>query len=93
MILINRHFDSKCDVTGWVTTNIVCITIPFMCQVVSDVLEARIGHVQCIRKVFTPLDFFHFLLRYSLILKCIKLFVFLFNLHTISHHDKVKRGF
>ena len=29
-------------------------------------------HIQCIRKVFRPLDFLHILLRYSLILKLIK---------------------
>jgi hypothetical protein len=30
-------------------------------------------HLQSIRKVFRPLDFFHILLRYSLILKLIKI--------------------
>ena len=31
-------------------------------------------YIQCIRKVFRPLDFFHIFLHYSLILKCIKSF-------------------
>uniref|UniRef100_A0A8C8CRM9 Guanylate cyclase n=1 Tax=Oncorhynchus tshawytscha TaxID=74940 RepID=A0A8C8CRM9_ONCTS len=46
--------------------------------------------IHCIWKVFSPLDFFHILLRYSLILKWIKLFFSLINLHTIPHSDKVK---
>ena len=48
--------------------------------------------IQCIRKVFRPLDFFHILLRYSLILKYIQLLFFLVYLHTIPHNDKVKTG-
>uniref|UniRef100_A0A8C7DUJ1 Guanylate cyclase n=1 Tax=Oncorhynchus kisutch TaxID=8019 RepID=A0A8C7DUJ1_ONCKI len=44
--------------------------------------------IQCIWKVFRPLDFFHILLRYSLILKLIKLVFSLINLHTIPHSDK-----
>ena len=31
-------------------------------------------HIQCLRKVFRPLNFFHILLRYRLILKLIKSF-------------------
>ena len=46
-------------------------------------------HIQCLQKVFRPLDFSH-LLHYSLILKWIK---FLCNLHRIPHNDKVKTGF
>uniref|UniRef100_A0A673WNR2 Protogenin n=1 Tax=Salmo trutta TaxID=8032 RepID=A0A673WNR2_SALTR len=39
-------------------------------------------HILCLRKVFRPLDFFHILLGYSLILKCVKLFFPpLINLH------------
>ena len=49
--------------------------------------------MQCIRKVFRPLDFFHIVLLYSLILKCIKLFPPHFNLHTIPHNDKERTGF
>jgi hypothetical protein len=41
--------------------------------------------IQCIRKVFRPLDYFHILLRYSLILKLIKLL--------LPHNDKAKIGF
>ena len=36
----------------------------------------RVQHIQCLRKVFRPLDFIHILLRYSLILKLIKLYFF-----------------
>ena len=43
--------------------------------------------VQCLRKVFRPLDSFHILLHYSLILQLI---LFLINLHTIPHNDKAK---
>ena len=46
--------------------------------------------IKCIRKVFRPLHFFHILLHYSLILKCIKSFFPLINLHTIPHNDKAK---
>ena len=42
---------------------------------------------QSIRRVFRPLDFFHILLLYSLIIK------YLINLHTIPHNDKAKTGF
>ena len=38
--------------------------------------------LQCIQKVFRPLNFSHILLRYSLI-----------NLHTIPHNDKAKAVF
>ena len=41
-------------------------------------------------EVFRPLDFFHILLHYSLILKLIKYIFSLINLHTIPHNDKVK---
>jgi hypothetical protein len=46
--------------------------------------------LQCIQKVFRPLDFLHILLCYSLILKLIQLFSLL-NLHTIPHNDKEKQ--
>uniref|UniRef100_A0A8C7P327 RNA helicase n=1 Tax=Oncorhynchus mykiss TaxID=8022 RepID=A0A8C7P327_ONCMY len=46
--------------------------------------------IQCIRKVFRPLDFFQILLHYSLILILIKIVVLLINLHTIPHNDKEK---
>jgi hypothetical protein len=45
------------------------------------------------REVFRPLDFFHILLRYSLILKCIISIFSLINLHTKPHNDKVKQVF
>ena len=48
------------------------------------------GDIQCIRKVFRPLDFFYILLRYSL-LKLITFFP-LIDLHTIPHNDKAKFG-
>ena len=35
-------------------------------------------------------DFFHILLRYGLVLKCIKLLFPLINLHRILHNDKLK---
>lgn len=44
-------------------------------------------HVQCIKKVFRLLGFF------SLILKLIKLNIFLNNLHTIPHNGEEKTGF
>uniref|UniRef100_A0A674DNU4 Ubiquitin carboxyl-terminal hydrolase n=1 Tax=Salmo trutta TaxID=8032 RepID=A0A674DNU4_SALTR len=44
--------------------------------------------IQCIRKVFRPLDVFQILSRYSLILKLIQLYFFLISLHTIPHNDK-----
>ena len=49
--------------------------------------------LQCIRKVFRPLDFFHILLLYSLILQWIKKSFPLINLHTIPHNDKGKKVF
>ena len=49
--------------------------------------------MQCIQKVFRPLVFFHILLHYIVILKCIKLFFPLMNLHTIPHNDKAKTFF
>jgi hypothetical protein len=51
------------------------------CFTVPELLELT---VQCIRKVFRPLDFFHILLRYSFILKWIQLFIFLLHLHNYS---------
>jgi hypothetical protein len=39
--------------------------------------------IQCIWKVFRPLDFFHILLRYSLNLKLIELHFFLINLEAL----------
>jgi hypothetical protein len=51
------------------------------------------NHLQYLRKVFRPLDFFHILLVYSLILKWIKSCFSLINLHTIPHNDKAKTFF
>ncbi len=48
------------------------------------------GDIQCIRKVFTVLNFFHILLCYSLIPKSNKFIIFLKNLQTIPHTNKVK---
>ena len=46
-----------------------------------------------IRKLFRPLDFYHSLLRYRLILKCNKIKNNpLINRHTIPHNDKPKTG-
>ena len=42
-------------------------------------------YIQCIRKVFTALNFFHILLCYSLIPKWIKFFLKI--LHTTPHND------
>ena len=55
-------------------------------------------YIQCIRKVFTALHFFHILLCYSLIPKWIKkiyiiIFFLLEILHTIPHNDNVKKVF
>ena len=51
-------------------------------------------HVQCIRKEFRPLVFFHILLRYVIfILKLIKTCFPLINLHTIPNNDKAKTAF
>jgi hypothetical protein len=55
--------------------------------------EAFTETIQCLQKVFTPLDFFHILLCYTLNLKCIKLrfvvtglqTVFIYKLVTLSH--------
>ena len=47
--------------------------------------------LQFIRKLFRRFDFFSILLRYSLILKCIKCIkwnIFLIYLHTIPHNGK-----
>ena len=66
-----------------VTNCILCITLCYASLT-----------LQCIRKVFKPLDFFHILLRYSLILKCIKSF---FSPHQstpeIPQNDKAKQLF
>jgi hypothetical protein len=43
--------------------------------------------------VFRPLDFFHILLHYSLILKLIQYFFPLINLHTIPQMTKQKQVF
>ena len=45
------------------------------------------NHIQCIRKVFRRLDFFHIMLRCNLILKLITSF-FSPYLHIIPHNDK-----
>jgi len=50
-------------------------------------------YIQCIRKVFTALHFFHILLCNSLIPKWIKFIIFLNILHTTTHKDKVKTDF
>jgi hypothetical protein len=50
------------------------------------------GTLQCIRKVFRPLDFFQILFRYSLTLKWIK-YMFILILHTIMQNDKAKTKF
>ena len=44
-------------------------------------------------KLFRPLDLFHILLRYSLILKLMKLQFVVVNLRTIPHNDKAKTVF
>ena len=48
-------------------------------------------NVQCLRKVFRPLDVFHILLHYSLTLKWIKLMFFLINLHSIQKDNHLCR--
>ena len=48
------------------------------------------SNIQCIQRVFRPHYFFHILLCYSLILKCIKLSPL--NLHTIPHNEKADTG-
>ena len=47
-----------------------------------EVVRIFTAHLEELR----PRDFSHILLRYSLILKCYKLNIFL-NLHTIPHND------
>ena len=49
-------------------------------------------YIQCIRKVFRPFDFFHIVWRSSLILKLIKSFFPLINLHIIPHNDKASKN-
>ena len=49
------------------------------------------NHIQFLQKVFTPLDFCHVLLCYSLNLKWMKLN--LFFCHQCTQNDKVKTGF
>ena len=49
-------------------------------------------YVQCIRKVFRPLEVLHILLPYSLILKWITKQI-LIDLHKITHNDKWKQVF
>ncbi len=48
------------------------------------------SHIQCTRKRFTALHFFHILLCYSLIPKCIQFIIFLQILQIIPHNDNVK---
>jgi hypothetical protein len=55
--------------------------------------QPKLMHVQCLQKVFTPLDFFHILLCYSLNVKCIKWRCFFTGLHTTPHHVKVELCF
>ena len=51
-------------------------------------------YIQCIWKVFRPLDFFHILVCYSLILNLIQLLICsLINLHMIPHNDNAKNDF
>ena len=50
-------------------------------------------YVQCIRKVFTVLHFFHILLCYSLIPKWNKFIFFLKILHRTPHNDNMKKVF
>ena len=45
-------------------------------------------YIQCVLKVFRPLDFFHILLLYSLILKLIKSF-FPSSIYTQYHNMKM----
>ena len=49
--------------------------------------------IHCIRKVYSPIDFFQILSHYNHILKLIKMFIPLINLYTIPHHYKAKTGF
>jgi len=44
--------------------------------------------IQCLRKVFIAIHFFHILLHYSLILKLIKLIIFLKILQTIPNNER-----
>ena len=46
--------------------------------------------IQCLWKAFIPLDLLHILVCYSLNSKLIKYMLFLTNLHTLPHTDKVK---
>ena len=55
---------------------------------IKDILHPKWHPIECIWKVFRTLDFFHILLRYRLILKCIK--YFFINLQTIPHNGKSK---
>ena len=53
--------------------------------------KLKIDNVQCLQKVFTPLDFCHILLCYSLNLKWIKFKNhFITDVPKIPHTDKVK---
>ncbi len=49
-----------------------------------------LNHLQCIRRAFTALHFFHILLCYSLIPICIKVIIFLKIFLTIPDNDNVK---
>ena len=46
------------------------------------------ANMHCIQKVFRPLDFFHNLLRYSLILKMYEIIFFIISQQSIPHNDK-----
>ncbi len=72
---------SLCVLHGRIKKNISC-TLQFE--------KSEFRKIQCIRKVFTALHFFHILLCYSLIPKLIKLIIFLKILQTIPHNDNVK---
>ncbi len=50
-------------------------------------------HLQCLAKVFIPLQFFHILLCYCLMLNCFKLLFSHINLQSIHRNDKVKNRF
>ena len=69
-------------------------------NVESSFVQLKVGEfskdssdIQCLQKVFTPLDFCHILLCYSLNLKWIKFNFFVADLHKITHNDKVKTCF
>ncbi len=72
---------SLCVLHGRIKKNISC-TLQFE--------KSEFRNIQCIRKVFTALHFFHILLCYSLIPKFIKFIIFLKIIQTIPHNDNMK---